>query len=59
MACYKVNHTHQSRDHLTHSLVQLGELGDAESALSEANILNNRDPLTWAYLALLCMKVSV
>ncbi|XP_014787504.1 cilia- and flagella-associated protein 70 [Octopus bimaculoides] len=31
-------------------------LYEAESALCEANILNNMDPEIWAYLALVCLK---
>ncbi|GAB1597897.1 cilia- and flagella-associated protein 70-like [Argonauta hians] len=31
-------------------------LHEAESALSEANILNNMDPEIWAYLTLVCLK---
>ncbi|KAJ3214771.1 Cilia- and flagella-associated protein 70 [Dinochytrium kinnereticum] len=33
----------------------VGEFGEAEDALSEANVLNNRDGEVWAYLALLCL----
>jgi tetratricopeptide (TPR) repeat protein len=36
---------------------KMGELGESETALCEANILNNTDPLTWAYLTLVCLKV--
>ena len=32
----------------------MGEYREAEDALSEANILNNLDPVVWAYLFLLC-----
>ena len=32
----------------------MGEYREAEDALSEANILNNLDPVVWAYLVLLC-----
>ena len=31
---------------------------EAEHALSEANILNNLDPVVWAYLALLCRHTN-
>ena len=37
---------------------QLGDLAQAEDALSEANILSNHDPLTWAFLCLTCLKVG-
>lgn len=37
-------------------ILQLGELEDAEDALSEANILNNSDPEVWAYLSLVCLR---
>ncbi len=37
---------------------QLGELSEAEDALSEANILNNTDSETWAYLSLVCLKTG-
>jgi Flp pilus assembly protein TadD len=36
----------------------LNELGEAEDALSEANILNNADPEVWAYLSLVCLKTG-
>ena len=32
----------------------MGEYHEAEDALNEANILNNLDPVVWAYLVLLC-----
>ncbi|KAJ3279301.1 Cilia- and flagella-associated protein 70, partial [Blyttiomyces sp. JEL0837] len=35
--------------------ITLGNLDEAEDALSEANVLNNRDSEVWAYLALLCL----
>lgn len=38
---------------------QLGDLEQAEDALSEANILNNLDPEVWAYLTMVCLKVGV
>ena len=38
--------------------MQLQEYDNSEDALSEANILNNLDPVTWAYLSLLCMKTN-
>lgn len=37
-------------------IFQLEELSEAEDALSEANILNNKDPEVWGYLSLLCLK---
>lgn len=37
---------------------QLEELSEAEDALSEANILNNKDPEVWGYLSLLCLKTG-
>lgn len=36
----------------------MNELGEAEDALSEANILNNADPEVWAYLSLVCLKTG-
>jgi len=40
------------------SCYRLGELSEAEQALSEANILNNTDPEVWGYLSLVCLKTS-
>lgn len=37
---------------------QLGELKQAEDALCEANILNNLDPVIWAYLTLVCLQTD-
>jgi Flp pilus assembly protein TadD len=37
-------------------VLQMGELCDAEAALTEANILNNLDPEVWAYLCLICLR---
>ncbi|XP_032222365.2 cilia- and flagella-associated protein 70 [Nematostella vectensis] len=37
---------------------RLGELMEAEDALSEANILNNKDPEVWAYLSLVCLQTG-
>jgi tetratricopeptide (TPR) repeat protein len=37
------------------SCLRLKEMTDAEDAFSEANILNNKDPDVWGYLALLCL----
>ena len=36
----------------------MGEFSEAEDALSEANILNNLDPVVWAYLVLLCQHTN-
>lgn len=38
---------------------KLGDLEQAEDALTEANILNNLDPEVWAYLTMVCLKVRV
>ncbi|KAL5008723.1 hypothetical protein ScPMuIL_014304 [Solemya velum] len=40
------------------SCYRLGELAEAEDALSEANILNNSDPEVWGYLSLVCLKTT-
>ncbi|XP_055969429.1 cilia- and flagella-associated protein 70 [Sorex fumeus] len=37
---------------------RLGELTEAEDALSEANALNNHNAEVWAYLALVCLKAN-
>uniref|UniRef100_A0A8C5QWB7 Cilia and flagella associated protein 70 n=1 Tax=Leptobrachium leishanense TaxID=445787 RepID=A0A8C5QWB7_9ANUR len=37
---------------------RLGDLEEAEGALSEANILNNRNSEVWGHLALICLKVN-
>ncbi len=37
---------------------KLSQLEDAEDALSEANILNNKAPEVWAYLSLICLKTN-
>uniref|UniRef100_A0A8C4SFM9 Cilia and flagella associated protein 70 n=1 Tax=Erpetoichthys calabaricus TaxID=27687 RepID=A0A8C4SFM9_ERPCA len=37
---------------------RLGELEEAEDALSEANIMNNRNPEVWGYLTLICLQVK-
>ena len=37
--------------------LQLGDLAQSEDALCEANILNNLDPVVWAYLTMVCLKV--
>ncbi|KAI3382353.1 hypothetical protein SNEBB_004063 [Seison nebaliae] len=31
-------------------------LTDAEDALSEANVLNNREPTVWSYLSMICLR---
>lgn len=36
----------------------MNELGEAEDALAEANVLNNEDPQTWAYLSLVCLRTG-
>jgi tetratricopeptide (TPR) repeat protein len=35
--------------------IRLGRFVDAEDALKEANLLDNRNPDVWAYLSLLCL----
>ncbi|XP_041353572.1 cilia- and flagella-associated protein 70-like isoform X3 [Gigantopelta aegis] len=37
---------------------RLGELSEAEDALSEANILNNNDAEVWGYLSLVCLNTG-
>jgi len=37
---------------------RLGALPEAEDALCEANVLNNRDPEVWAYLTLVCLQTG-
>ncbi|XP_033886526.3 cilia- and flagella-associated protein 70 isoform X1 [Acipenser ruthenus] len=37
---------------------RLGELTEAEDALAEANILNNRNPEVWGYLSLVCLQTG-
>eukprot|EP01001_Neometanema_parovale_P002515 NODE_130_length_3226_cov_46.311634_g121_i0.p1 GENE.NODE_130_length_3226_cov_46.311634_g121_i0~~NODE_130_length_3226_cov_46.311634_g121_i0.p1 ORF type:complete len:992 (+),score=263.49 NODE_130_length_3226_cov_46.311634_g121_i0:89-3064(+) len=37
---------------------RLADFEHAEQALNEANILNNLNPLTWAYLCLVCLKLK-
>lgn len=39
-------------------LYRLGELDEAEDALTEANILHNLDPEVWAYLSLVCLRTN-
>ncbi|MBN3289296.1 CFA70 protein, partial [Polypterus senegalus] len=38
---------------------RLGELEEAEDALSEANIMNNRNPEVWGYLTLICLQLNL
>ncbi|CAH8839727.1 unnamed protein product [Trichobilharzia szidati] len=37
---------------------RLGELENAEEALTEANYINNRNPEVWAYLSMVCLKTN-
>lgn len=37
---------------------RLEDLAEAEDALSEANILNNKDAEVWAYLSLVCLQTG-
>uniref|UniRef100_A0A3B3RW37 Uncharacterized protein n=1 Tax=Paramormyrops kingsleyae TaxID=1676925 RepID=A0A3B3RW37_9TELE len=37
---------------------QLGELTEAEDALTEANALNNTDAEVWGYLSLVCLQTG-
>ncbi|XP_015777897.1 PREDICTED: cilia- and flagella-associated protein 70-like, partial [Acropora digitifera] len=37
---------------------RLGDLAEAEDALSEANILNNKDAEVWSYLSLICLQTG-
>lgn len=38
------------------SFIRLGELAAAEDAISQANILDNTNPLSWALSTILCLK---
>lgn len=40
------------------SCYRMQELGEAEEALAEANILNNLEPEIWAYLCMVCLKTE-
>lgn len=40
------------------SFIHLGDEENAELALSEANILDNRHPVVWGYLALISLKAG-
>ncbi|XP_068751299.1 cilia- and flagella-associated protein 70-like [Montipora capricornis] len=40
------------------SCYRLGDLAEAEDALSEANILNNKDAEVWSYLSLVCLETG-
>ncbi|KAM5151786.1 LOW QUALITY PROTEIN: cilia- and flagella-associated protein 70 [Mantella aurantiaca] len=59
IACYRV-----IVSYILHNIViyecspQLEEMPEAEEALSEANALNNSNPLVWGYLALVCLKTG-
>eukprot|EP01147_Barroeca_monosierra_P001375 gene1375-4550_t len=37
---------------------RLGELSDAEEALAEANVYDPHNPVTWAYLCLICLRTA-
>ncbi|XP_078519049.1 cilia- and flagella-associated protein 70 isoform X2 [Lissotriton helveticus] len=37
---------------------RMGDMAEAEAALSEANTLNNSDAVVWGYLALVCLKTG-
>lgn len=39
--------------------LKLDRLSDAEDALQEANLLENRNPEIWAYLSLFCLQSGV
>lgn len=38
------------------SFIRLGELASAEDSISQANILDNTNPLSWALNTILCLK---
>ncbi|KAI6645782.1 hypothetical protein LOD99_13045 [Oopsacas minuta] len=40
------------------SCYRMQELGEAEEALAEANILNNLEPEIWAYLCMVCLRTG-
>ncbi|EDV28658.1 uncharacterized protein TRIADDRAFT_51790 [Trichoplax adhaerens] len=37
---------------------RMGDLSEAEEALSEANVLNNHDAEVWGYLSLVCLRTN-
>lgn len=43
---------------IIYSDFQLNELEEAEDALMEANVLDNKDAEVWGYLSLVCLKTG-